>query len=513
MQQKIASEKVAIYIRWSTEDQGQGHTLEIQRESCRYYSMSQGWVAREDLTFIDEGYSGSTLERPAMSRLRQAVREGLVDCVVVYKLDRLSRNIKDIINLALDEWDGVCCVRSTQEPVDTTSDAGKMFFTMLGSFADFERSTIKTRTWSGKRKNAEKGRNPGTLYPYGFRKGETGNYEVVAEEALVVRRIFQEYLKGKSCRLIAFALNAEGIRSRNGGMWANADISRLLRNPLYTGKLVYNRRARAKKRLGQVVFKDRSEWVEVEGAAPAIIDAETWAQVERIRQSRPRIGRGESARIQSSPYLLSGIAKCAQCGYSWIGFQGGDKRERYYACAAARSSGPAKCASRSIKVSTLDAFVVERVLQTWPLKGAFRPEMFETVKKRLQEVEARIKGLKGHLSALETALERFKADYRAGKLTAEVYMEFSQDGRKERDEVTGLLSAAEADRQRVLSTQFDMEQAAGWYARMDVWDRLELTEKQQILRMLVGRIVVGRPKGEQDVSVHIEWQLPLQYAD
>jgi site-specific DNA recombinase len=511
VQQKIASEKVAIYIRWSTEDQGQGHTLEIQRESCRYYSMSQGWVAREDLTFIDEGYSGSTLERPALTRLRQAVREGLVDCVVVYKLDRLSRNIKDIINLALDEWDGVCCVRSTQEPVDTTSDAGKMFFTMLGSFADFERSTIKTRTWSGKMKNAEKGRNPGALYPYGYRKGEAATYEIVEEEALVVRRMFEEYLKGKSCRLIAFALNAEGVLTRSDGMWATADISRLLRNPLYTGKLVYNRRNWTKRgKDGKIAFKDPSQWIEVEGAAPAIIDPETWAQVERIRATRPRIGRGESARIQSSPYLLSGIAKCAQCGYSWIGYQGGNKGDRYYACAAARSSGPAKCASRSIKVSTLDAFVVERVLQTWPLKGAFRPEMFETVKKRLREVEARIKGLKGRLSALETALERFKTDYRAGKLTAEVYMEFSQDGRKERDEVTGLLSAAEADRQKVLNTQFDMEQAAGWYARMDAWDKLELTEKQQILRMLVERIVVGRPKGEQDVSVHIDWLLPQQ---
>jgi site-specific DNA recombinase len=476
--------------------------------------MSQGWVARADLTFIDDGYSGSTLERPALTRLRQAVREGLVDCVVVYKLDRLSRNIKDIINLVLDEWEGVCCVRSTQEPVDTTSDAGKLFFTMLGSFADFERSTIRTRTWSGKRKNAEKGRNPGLLYPFGFRKSETGDYAIVDEEAVVVRRMFQEYLKGKSCRLIAFALNAEGTFTRSGGMWATADISRLLRNPLYMGTLIYNRRAWSqKKKLGKVVFKDRSEWVEVEGAAPAIVDQETWAQVQRIRESRPRIGRGESARTQSSPYLLSGLAKCAQCGYSWIGYQGGNKGERYYACAAARSSGPAKCASRSIKASTLDAFVVDRLRQTWPLKGDFRPEMFENIQIRLQEVEARIKGLRGRLGTLETALDRFKADYKAGKLTAEVYMEFSQDGRAERDEITSLLGAADAERLEVLNTRFDMERAAGWFARMDAWDSLELTEKQQILRMLVGRILVGRPKGARDVSVHIDWLLPPASAE
>lgn len=509
MHEKIASDKVAIYIRWSTEDQGQGHTLEIQQESCRYYSMSQGWVARSDLTYIDDGYSGSTLERPALTRLRQAVRDGRVDCVVVYKLDRLSRNIKDIINLVLDEWEGICCVRSTQEPVDTTSDAGKLFFTMLGSFADFERSTIKNRTWSGKRKNAEKGRNPGYVYPYGFRKSPTGDFEIVEEEAVIVRRMFHDYLKGKSCRMIAFALNSEGALSRHGGMWAIADISRLIRNPIYKGTLVFNRRAWSqKKKLGKVVFKDRSEWIEAEGAAPPIIDPEIWEQVQRVRESRPRIGRGESARTQSSPYLLSGLAKCAQCGYSWIGYQGGNNGERYYACAAARSSGPARCPSRSIKVTTLDDFIVERLRETWPLKGAFQPEMLEKVKVRLQEIEARIKGLQQRLGALEGALERFKADYRAGKLTAEVYMEFSRDGRTERDEIGRLLSAAEAERQEVLNTRFDMERASGWYGRLDAWDSLELTEKQQILRMLVARILVGRPKGEQDVSVHVEWQLP-----
>jgi site-specific DNA recombinase len=119
MPQVITPDKVAIYIRWSTEDQGQGHTLEIQRESCRYFCLSQGWAPRVEQIYIDEGYSGANLERPALTRLRQAVTARLIDCVVVYKLDRLSRNIKDIINLALDEWEGLCCVRSTQEPVET----------------------------------------------------------------------------------------------------------------------------------------------------------------------------------------------------------------------------------------------------------------------------------------------------------------------------------------------------------------------------------------------------------
>ncbi|HWI66569.1 MAG TPA: recombinase family protein, partial [Symbiobacteriaceae bacterium] len=83
--------KVAIYIRWSTEDQGEGTTLEVQSETCRAYLVSQGWAVNPELIFIDDGYSGGSIERPAMARLRSAVAAGEVHCVVVYKLDRLSR--------------------------------------------------------------------------------------------------------------------------------------------------------------------------------------------------------------------------------------------------------------------------------------------------------------------------------------------------------------------------------------------------------------------------------------
>ncbi|MDB4894713.1 MAG: resolvase, partial [Firmicutes bacterium] len=507
MKTKIASDKVAIYIRWSTEDQGQGHTLEIQRESCRYYCMSQGWVARDELTFIDDGWSGSNLERPALARLRDSVRAGQVECAVVYKLDRLSRNIKDIINLVLDEWEEACCVRSTQEPVDTTSDAGKMFFTMLGSFADFERSSIKSRTWSGKVKNAEKGRNPGMVYPFGLQKAEAGGWEIREDEAAVVRRIFAEYLRGRSCRLIAFGLNDQGTPTRSGRMWQNADISRLLRNPLYAGRLVFNRRAFAqKKKLGRVVEKDAAEVISCDGAAPAIVDQESWDQAARIRAGRPRVNRGASARTQSSPYLLSGLLKCP-CGHAWVGIQGGKQNQRFYACAGARSAGAAKCASRSITAATLDGFVVARVRETWPLKGGFRADMLEGLADRLREHEVRVKALKGRFSAVEALLERFKGDYKAGKLAAEVYMELTRESRAEREQISGQLAAADAERREIAGSQVDLEQAGAWYARLDEWDALALTEQQQILRMLIARVVVSRPKGAQDVSIHVDWRL------
>jgi site-specific DNA recombinase len=102
----IDPDKVAIYIRWSTDDQSDGTTLEVQQEGCKHYLLSQGWVVNEDLIFVDDGWSGGNLERPAMTRMRTLVRAGKVDCVVVFKLDRLSRSVIDMVNLVLEEWDG-----------------------------------------------------------------------------------------------------------------------------------------------------------------------------------------------------------------------------------------------------------------------------------------------------------------------------------------------------------------------------------------------------------------------
>ncbi|HLN60111.1 MAG TPA: recombinase family protein, partial [Symbiobacteriaceae bacterium] len=104
----IDPRKAAIYIRWSTDDQGDGTTLEVQRRNCEMYVQSQGWHINPDLIFVDEGWSGGNLDRPGLNRLRAMVRKGAIDVVVVFKLDRLSRNVLDTVNLVLDEWEGHC---------------------------------------------------------------------------------------------------------------------------------------------------------------------------------------------------------------------------------------------------------------------------------------------------------------------------------------------------------------------------------------------------------------------
>ena len=123
----VDKSKVAAYVRWSTDEQTDGTTLEVQLEPCRLFIQSQGWLIREDLVFVDDGHSGGSLNRPGLNRLREVVRGGNVSCVVVYKLDRLSRSVLDTA-LVLQEWEGICSIRSTREPVDTTNPTGSILF-------------------------------------------------------------------------------------------------------------------------------------------------------------------------------------------------------------------------------------------------------------------------------------------------------------------------------------------------------------------------------------------------
>ncbi|HWI65059.1 MAG TPA: recombinase family protein, partial [Symbiobacteriaceae bacterium] len=312
----IRPDRVAIYIRWSTDDQGEGTTLDVQLDGCRHYALSQGWQHSPDLTFIDDGYSGGSLERPALTRLREAVQQGLVDCVVVFKIDRLSRNVVDTVNLVLREWDGKCHVKSAREAIDTATQQGKMFFYTLVSFAEWERSVIRERTWSGRLRRLQEGRNPGFRPPYGLRTGATpGSFELVPDEAAVVRRIFTLHARGLGYKAIATELGQAGIRFREGRPWSAQTVMAVLRNAIYTGRLVYG------------------EQVVESAHLPRILADEQYEAAQERRSGRAR-ERAPNRAVTSS-HLLTGLLRCGRCGSAMMGRKkyGRGGGEEYYICA------------------------------------------------------------------------------------------------------------------------------------------------------------------------------------
>jgi site-specific DNA recombinase len=499
----IAPTKVAVYIRWSTEDQGEGTTLEVQREGCAHFVRSQGWMVRPDLEYVDDGYSGGTLDRPALGRLRRAVRDGLVDCVVVFKLDRLSRNVVDMVNLVLREWEDRCYLKSARENIDTYDHGGKMFFYTLVSFAEWERNTIRERTFTGRLRRAQEGRNPGRTLPYGFTTGaRPGDVVTVPHEAAVVQRIFRAYGAGASVRGIAARLNAEGLPGPRGGGWAGATVARMLANETYLGTL----------RFGAVVR---------EGALPAIVTREEFARVREGRGARGG-GRGGSAgpigladrgrgRALASPYLLSGLLICGVCGGTMRCRPAYDRPHALYHCLARFHRGAAACDTAHIRQPELDALVVAELQQVYG-----HPE------RREEYIRQHLAGLNAEAARTRAALQKVRTERAAAAASeAPIRKHFRQEA----------ISAAEyhqlmADLQQELSALREREHAllrragnlqaaadardelVATARRIDQWERLTATEQKQVLACFVEQVRTFRRPGSDVVHCEVVWRSP-----
>ncbi|HWI63122.1 MAG TPA: recombinase family protein, partial [Symbiobacteriaceae bacterium] len=389
-------QNVAIYIRWSTEDQGEGTTLDVQLDACKAYVISQGWSFSSDRVFVDDGVSGATMERPALSRLRAAVAAGFVDCVVVYKLDRLSRSVLDMLKLVLEEWKERCHVKSAREPIDTLTPTGRMFFYQLMSFAEWERSVIKDRMYAGKLRRAQEGRDPGISIPYGYVKGADGAIQIDPVRGLVVQRVFKLYLSGLGARSICKALHEAGILSPEGVQWHQATVAHLLGNVAYTGMLWYGKRVtRGEKRV-----RSAEALVVKEGFFPPLVSREEYEAVQRLRAERPRVGTG-GGRASQSPHLLTGVLRCG-CGAAVIAAacNKGAYRYRYYCCSGAHHAGEHRCTSGMLRQDDLDGIVARELLDRY--RGA-RERMAAVL---VRENAARLREALGALAVAEGEVQR-----------------------------------------------------------------------------------------------------------
>jgi len=491
---------VAVYIRWSTDEQADGTTLEVQLEACRLFVGSQGWTFREDLVFVDDGWSGGSLERPGLGRLRDAVRRGEVSCVVVYKLDRLSRSVLDTVTLVLQEWEGVCSVRSTREPVDTTNPTGSILFYMLASYAEWERATIRERTLSGKIKRAQQGKNPGFAPPYGYRKAEKpGEWQIDEDEAVIVRRIFREYIAGKGCSKIAADLNRDGLRPRKAahfnGMW----LARMIRNPIYCGVLRYGRSTLATKaqRLqganARVRF-DEPRYACITGAVPAIVSPEEYARAQEVRAGRSSVA---GFRNRGTEFLLTGIARC-RCGAPVRG-DGREKQGggRYYRCSKTRIEDPGRCWCSLMPAAALEAAVLERVREA--LAPANRGLLLATWEAESQgqarQVEAELGRVSSALVRVAKARARVTADYRAGELPAKLYARHVDELDREEEALRAASAGLADELERLRASRVDLSEFEVLLLRLDGWEALTPDERKQVLRHALGRCVVYREPG------------------
>jgi site-specific DNA recombinase len=204
-------ERVALYLRVSSEEQRERETIELQRDFLAQYRSLYELEVTE--VYEDNGVSGTipVHERPEGRRLIEDAKEGRFGAVLVYRLDRLGRSLLVIVDAHDRLQEAGVALRSATEPIDTSTPSGRLIFQMLASFAEFERASIRERTQAGLHRALRNGKHSGRI-PYGYRLTEDGKgLEVVEHEAKIVREIFANIAEGSSLYGESRRLNSEGV--------------------------------------------------------------------------------------------------------------------------------------------------------------------------------------------------------------------------------------------------------------------------------------------------------------
>lgn len=344
--------RCAIYTRKSSEEglDMEFNSLDAQRESCEAYVASQrseGWVTIRE-RYDDGGFSGGTLDRPGLKRLLADIEDGLIDVVVVYKIDRLSRSLMDFSKLVeVFDRNAVTFVSVTQS-FNTTTSMGRLTLNILLSFAQFEREVIGERIRDKVAASRKRGIWMGGYVPFGY-DVQDRKLVINPAEAAAVRRIFERFVELGSATTLARELRAQGFRNKQGTLVDKGYLYRLLNNRVYRGEAVHKGKA-------------------YPGEHEAIIDAELWNHVHAILQESPR-KRANNSRMQT-PALLKGLI-FSETGAAMTptATRKGTRLYRYYVSMDVirnREGGESEVPSRLPAGMVEDAVVTEvrRIVQT-----------------------------------------------------------------------------------------------------------------------------------------------------
>jgi site-specific DNA recombinase len=496
---EVRTLRCAVYTRKSTDEglDSDFNSLDAQREAGEAFVASQrseGWACLPD-RYDDGGFSGGDMERPALQRLLKDIEAGKVDCVVVYKVDRLSRSLLDFARIMETfERHGASFASVTQQ-FNTSTSMGRLMLNVLLSFAQFEREIIGERTRDKMAAARKRGKWIGGTPVLGYDIDREAKRLVVNEqEAELVRSIFGAYLETESLIRTVAELDKRGIRmkswtskkgrSHGGKPFDKSALWRLLTNVVYVGKVRY----------GGEVYEGEHEGL----LEPALF--------ERAQGLIGRNGRTYGANVRNrNGAILARLLWCPACGkhMTHVVKRKNGRAYRYYTCMGAQKRGWKTCPTKSIPAQEIEDFVVARVKemgrdpalveetarQVCGLRAARGPEL-EAEHARLRD---ELTGVRTELRTLVHALGRTGSDSAA--VTARIVELEERAGRIERR-----MTEAREEILAIEHETIDSGDLAAALAHFDpVWDVLFPREKRRILGHLIERVEWDRAAGAIEI--------------
>jgi len=496
-------ERVALYLRVSSEEQRDRETIEIQREFlqeyCRLYSLEVMQI------YADDGVSGTVPlhERPEGRRLLEDAKEGKFSTLLVYRLDRLGRSLL----VTLDAHDRLLAsgvaLKSATEPIDTSNPSGRLIFQMLASFAEYDRKNIAERTKAGLHRAFRAGKYMGRV-PYGYKADEEARLEIVPEEAEVVREIISNVAEGSTLYAEAKRLDGLGVpgaghrygsRERVPGRnWTTTTIGGIVRQRAYSG-------THEVKIGGDVIERE----------VPAIVSPELQERARAaLRENKRRPNRDGNRR-----YLLAGLVRCETCGYGCSGHAtwGKGKRYSYYTCITnkpRRAVSTAPHGAPHVRAEWLEETVWADVREFLVNPG----EVLERVREQMGseddtgDLEARRAELEKRLAAKQAEKDRFIRLYTQGHISEAELEVYLADLKDQTENLRLLVESVEADLSQQREQREVAETTHAWLvtlrkhlSKVEADTEEAYQTRRRLVELLVAGIRVGR---EGDGSPKIE---------
>lgn len=492
--------RCAIYTRKSCEEglELEFNSLHAQRESAEAFIVSQqheGWVCNPEL-YDDGGFSGGSLERPALGRLIADIDAGKVDCVVVYKVDRLSRSLMDFSRI-METFDKhhVSFVSVTQQ-FNTTHSMGRLTLNILLSFAQFEREIIGERIRDKIAAQRRKGKWAGGHPVLGYdvdRSTPNSKLVINPQEANQVREMFNLYLKLESLTPVVQELaerdwcnkkwKTKSGMQRGGRPFDKPALHAFLTNPIYVGKIKHK----------ELMF---------DGEHEAIIDQKTFDEVQAMLKAH---GRGQGNGLTNKyGALLKGLVYCGACNKSMVHTMAnrGTKRYRYYTCLKAIKNGWSSCPSKSLPAAELESAVIDQIRCIATDERLIRDvvkQSKKTVETELAELQRQVKNYNKQLARDHAEIQRIAAIADPNDPTISRLADLHDRTAKSESELHVLRSKMN----RLQVTQLaDAEVRTAFSDFEKMWHNLTMREQAKLIRVLVERVEYDPSDTSVSVSFH-----------
>lgn len=461
---------VGIWIRVSTEDQAKSQSPEHHERRARFYAESKDWQVRE--VYHLEAVSGkAVLEHPETQRMLKDIESGRITGLIFSKLARLARNTRELLDFADIFRDHDADLISLQESIDTTSPAGRLFYTLIAAMAQWEREEISERVAASVPIRAKLGKPLGGQAPFGY---QWKNRALVPhpEEAPIRKLMYELFLEHRRKKTVARVLNEMGYRTRKRAKFSDTTVDRLLRDPTAKGL----RRANYTKSLGDKKhwkLKPQSEWVF--SKVEPVISEELWDQCNAILEQQRRNGK----RAAKKPVqLFAGVAYCA-CGQKMYVPSNTPK----YVCHECRNKIP---------IADLEGVFHEQLKNFFfsPSEIAdYLNQADETIRDREEQLET----LSNECQKVQQEMDKVYRVYIADEISIEgfgrQYRPLEERLNQLEDEIPRLQGELDFLKIQYLSSDEILAEARDLYSR---WLSLKADEKRQIVENVVDRITVGK---------------------